>query len=78
MALLVQNFCGECFKSECISGYFKTKKRKEKVPFATKLKGGEGVKTGQLRKDDISILKCTQLAKSLFFVAILAKETWLL
>ena len=33
-----QQFCGESFLSEFVSGYFKTKK----VPFATKLEGEGG------------------------------------
>ena len=40
MSLLVQKFCGDFFLSEFVSDYFKTKKYKKKVPFATKLEGG--------------------------------------
>ena len=51
MALLVQKFCGDFILSEFVSGYFKTKKWRKKVPFSTELKGGgKALVTGPLNK----------------------------
>ena len=52
MTLSVQQFCGGFFLSEFVSGYYETKKREKKVPFATKLEGGGQDFSGQITKNN--------------------------